>query len=578
MTLDIWLLLGAAIVIAAIASVRLAHRTGLPSLLIFLGFGLLLGPSGVGIPFENPQLAQQIGLSALAVILAEGGLTTNWSQVRRSVPLALVLATAGVTVSIVVVALVVQGLLGIDGSTALILGAVLASTDAAAVFSVLRRLPLPPRLAGVLEAESGFNDAPTVIAVVLLSSSSHSQATLGTFLLETSVELVIGAAVGLAVGPAGAYALRRVALPASGLYPIAVLALTFVSYGGAVLLHGSGFLAVYLTALILGNSRLPHRAATRGFAEGAAWLAQIGLFVMLGMLANVHEMPSTVIPALIIGTVLVLLARPLSVLVSSILGWFLRLGWVSWREQAFLSWAGLRGAVPRRARRTPTSLPSGRSRRPASPTGLKRRPAKPVMPVPATVRPAVAGLRRGCPTSVPGAGRVPDAGRASPSTRRPARLRPVPTCGRPPVRTPGPTVGPRRGLTLRRRRGRLPRRRWCRIVRSPRPAVVPFMSVVPKGSTSRRPSRPRRLPSRSTGPLVSPLRRAVMGSPRLPCGPRSGPSFSLWSGPWWRPLTGRPHRPPTSLCPLLRPLPRSWCPVRPMSGSPPPTRRWSPMP
>ncbi|MCF6471461.1 potassium/proton antiporter [Nonomuraea sp. MG754425] len=346
MTLDIWLLLGAAIVIAAIASVRLAHRTGLPSLLIFLGFGLLLGPSGVGIPFENPQLAQQIGLSALAVILAEGGLTTNWSQVRRSVPLALVLATAGVTVSIVVVALVVQGLLGIDGSTALILGAVLASTDAAAVFSVLRRLPLPPRLAGVLEAESGFNDAPTVIAVVLLSSSSHSQATLGTFLLETSVELVIGAAVGLAVGPAGAYALRRVALPASGLYPIAVLALTFVSYGGAVLLHGSGFLAVYLTALILGNSRLPHRAATRGFAEGAAWLAQIGLFVMLGMLANVHEMPSTVIPALIIGTVLVLLARPLSVLVSSILGWFLRLGWVSWREQAFLSWAGLRGAVP----------------------------------------------------------------------------------------------------------------------------------------------------------------------------------------------------------------------------------------
>ncbi|MEV0823622.1 potassium/proton antiporter [Nonomuraea rubra] len=346
MTLDLWLLVGAAIVIAAIASVRLAHRTGLPSLLIFLGFGLAVGPSGFGIPFESPQLAQQIGLSALAVILAEGGLTTNWSHVRRSVPLALVMATVGVAVSIVVLALLVQGILGIDGTTALILGAVLASTDAAAVFSVLRRLPLPPRLAGVLEAESGFNDAPTVIAVVLLSGASGSHATLGTFLLETSVELIIGAAVGLAVGPTGAYALRRVALPASGLYPIAVLALTFVSYGGAVLLHGSGFLAVYLTALILGNSRLPHRAATRGFAEGAAWLAQIGLFVMLGMLADVDEMPSAIVPGLITGTILVLLVRPLSVAASSALAWALRLGRVNWRDQAFLSWAGLRGAIP----------------------------------------------------------------------------------------------------------------------------------------------------------------------------------------------------------------------------------------
>ncbi|MEU6780385.1 potassium/proton antiporter [Nonomuraea angiospora] len=346
MTLDVWLLLGAAIVIAAIASVRVAHRTGLPSLLVFLGFGLVLGEAGFGIPFDNPQLAQQIGLTALALILAEGGLTTNWSHVRRSVPLAMILATVGVTVSIVVVALVVQALLGIDQTTALILGAVLASTDAAAVFSVLRRLPLPPRLAGVLEAESGFNDAPTVIAVMLLSGAGRSSASPGTFLLETSVELIIGAAVGLAVGPAGAYALRRVALPASGLYPLAVLSLTFVSYGGAVLIHGSGFLAVYLTALILGNSRLPHRAATRGFAEGAAWLAQIGLFVMLGLLASPKEMPSSIVPGLIAGTVLVLLARPLSVMVSSLLSWALRAGRVSWREQAFLSWAGLRGAIP----------------------------------------------------------------------------------------------------------------------------------------------------------------------------------------------------------------------------------------
>ncbi|GAA3112701.1 potassium/proton antiporter [Nonomuraea salmonea] len=346
MTLDVSLLIGAAVVIAAIASVRLVHRTGFPSLLVFLGFGLALELSGVGFPTENPQVAQQIGLWALAVILAEGGLTTNWSHVRRSVPLALVLATVGVAVSILIVAFAIKGPLGFDVKTALIVGAVLASTDAAAVFSVLRRLPLPPRLAGVLEAESGFNDAPTVIAVVLLTGASQASAGLGTFLLETALELVIGAAVGLAVGPAGAYALRHVALPASGLYPIAVLALTFVSYGGAVLLHGSGFLAVYLTGLILGNSHLPHRAATRSFAEGAAWLAQIGLFVMLGMLAHLEELPSAVVPGLIIGTVLALVARPLSVAVSSLLARVLRLDRVTWREQAFLSWAGLRGAVP----------------------------------------------------------------------------------------------------------------------------------------------------------------------------------------------------------------------------------------
>ncbi|MEU1728209.1 potassium/proton antiporter [Nonomuraea sp. NPDC005692] len=346
MTLDVWLLIGAGIVIAAIASVRIAHRSGLPSLLLFLALGLVLGASGFGAKLESPQAVQQIGLIALAVILAEGGLTTTWSHVRKSVPLALILATVGVTVSIVVVALAVQGLLGMDPTAALVLGAVLASTDAAAVFSVLRRLPLPTRLAGVLEAESGFNDAPTVIAVVLLSGASQRPASVGTFLLETAIELVIGAAVGLAVGPAGAYALRRVALPASGLYPIAVLALTFVSYGGAVLLHGSGFLAVYLTALILGNSRLPHRAATRGFAEGAAWLAQIGLFVMLGLLATPKELPSAIVPGVIAGSVLVMVARPLSVLVSSTVARVLRLDRVSWRDQAFLSWAGLRGAIP----------------------------------------------------------------------------------------------------------------------------------------------------------------------------------------------------------------------------------------
>jgi cell volume regulation protein A len=153
-------------------------------------------------------------------------------------------------------------------------------------------------------------------------------------------QLAVGAVLGLAAGLLGALALRRVALPASGLYPIAVLALIVAAYGAASLAHASGFLAVYVAAVVLGNARLPHGPATRGFAEGIAWLAQIGLFVMLGLLASPARLPGAVLPALVAGAALVLIARPAAVLVSTLP---LR---VPWRQQAFLSWAGLRGAVP----------------------------------------------------------------------------------------------------------------------------------------------------------------------------------------------------------------------------------------
>jgi cell volume regulation protein A len=337
--LSLVLLAGAAVVIAAIAAARIAHGVGLPSLLLFLGLGLALGESGLGIRFDNADLAQVIGLSGLVLILAEGGLTTRWAHARDAAPAALVLATIGVVVSIAVVGAAAHWMLSLDWRESLLLGAVLAPTDAAAVFAVLRKLPLPPRLGATLEAESGFNDAPAVLAVTLLSATgSHDGAALIFGLV--IYELVAGAAIGLALGWLSALALRRVALPASGLYPIAVLALIVASYGAASLAHASGFLAVYLCALVLGNARLPHRPATRGFAEGVAWLAQIGLFVMLGLLASPARLPAVILPALAAGAVLVLVARPLSVLISTLP---LR---VPWRQQAFLSWAGLRGAVP----------------------------------------------------------------------------------------------------------------------------------------------------------------------------------------------------------------------------------------
>ncbi|GAA4486304.1 potassium/proton antiporter [Actinoallomurus oryzae] len=338
MKLDLWLLLGSLVLITAIVAVRVAHRTGLPSLLLYLALGLLLGEAGFGIRFDDPALAETLGLAALILILAEGGLTTRWADVREGVPAALSLAIAGTAVSIAVVAAAAHWLIGAEWRNAVLLGAVLAPTDAAAVFSVLRRLPLPSRLSGVLEAESGFNDAPVIILVLALTAP-HVPSTL-RLAGELVAELIIGGVIGLVVGWIGAFALRRLALPASGLYPLAVLSLVIGAYGETSLIHGSGFLAVYVAALVLANSPLPHRPATRGFAEGLAWLAQIGLFIMLGLLASPSELPAQIWPALVCGFALVLVARPLSVLLSTpFLG-------LSWREKAFLSWAGLRGAVP----------------------------------------------------------------------------------------------------------------------------------------------------------------------------------------------------------------------------------------
>ncbi|HZE30455.1 MAG TPA: potassium/proton antiporter [Actinoallomurus sp.] len=338
MKLDLWLLLGSIVIITAIVAVRVAHRSGLPSLLLYLALGLLLGESGVGIQFDDPFVAETLGLAALVLILAEGGLTTRWSAVRAGVPAAISLSIVGSAVSIATVAVAAHWLIGADWRIATLLGAVLAPTDAAAVFSVLRRLPLPSRLSGTLEAESGFNDAPVIILVVALTAK-HSPTVPG-MAGELVAELAIGAVAGLLIGWLGAFALRRLALPASGLYPIAVLALVLGAYGAASMLHGSGFLATYISALLLGNSPLPHRPATRGFAEGLAWLAQIGLFIMLGLLASPSELPAQIAPALVCGLVLVFVARPLSVVLSTPFFGF------SWREKALLSWAGLRGAVP----------------------------------------------------------------------------------------------------------------------------------------------------------------------------------------------------------------------------------------
>ncbi len=337
------LLLGAAVVLVAIAAVRLSLTSGLPSLLLYLGLGLALGESGLGVQFDSEELTQVLGYSALVLILAEGGLTTRWSTVRHSLAPAALLSTVGVAVSVGVVGVAAHLLLDLPWTVALLVGAVLSSTDAAAVFSVLRRVPIHPRLAGVLEAESGLNDAPVVLLVVVLAEQAtgdHEPTAWYSLVGIAAFELVLGAVIGLAVGFAGAWGLRRLQLPSSALSSLAVVALTVAAYAAAATLHGSGFLAVYVAALVLGNAEMPHRLAVRGFAQALGWLAQIGLFVMLGLLASPGRLDQQLLPALGLGAVLLLVARPLSVAFS------MTAFRVPWRHQAFLSWAGLRGAVP----------------------------------------------------------------------------------------------------------------------------------------------------------------------------------------------------------------------------------------
>ena len=332
------LLVGALVVLAAALAVRASTRLGLPSLLVYLGLGVVLGESGVGLRFDDAELTRTLGICALVIILAEGGLTTRWSVVRDAVPRSVVLATVGVAVSIGVSGTAVVLALGVSWQTGMLLGAVVSSTDAAAVFATLRGLGLPRRVTATLELESGMNDAPVIIIVVLLSSDAA--VALPTAFGQLVYELLAGAAFGAALGWLGAAVLRRSALPVSGLYPLATVAFCVTAYAGADLAHASGFLAVYVAGLVLGNSHLPHRHATLGFAEGLAWLAQIGLFVLLGLLVSPARLLDVLVPAVVIGLALLLVARPVSVLVS------LLPFRVPLRQQAFVSWAGLRGAVP----------------------------------------------------------------------------------------------------------------------------------------------------------------------------------------------------------------------------------------
>lgn len=341
---DLALLVGAVVVLAAAWAARVGTRLGLPALLLFLLVGMLIGPIGFGVDFNDADLARGLGLAALVLILAEGGLSTKWSAIRPALAPAALLATVGSGVSIGLMTLFGHLALGLDWTVAALLGAATAPTDSAAVFSVLRGVPLPTRVRSALEGESGLNDAPTVLVVIALSGWEVGRAPQGGLpglAWHIGLELVGGILAGLIVGWVAVRVSRRISLPSSGLYAISALAWSVLAYGLAVGAGVSGFAAVYVASVVIGNGDLPYSHATRSFAEGVGWMSQIGLFVMLGLLANPDRLTwASVGEGVVAGLFLTLVARPLAVAVST--PWF---GFTV-REQAFLSWAGLRGAVP----------------------------------------------------------------------------------------------------------------------------------------------------------------------------------------------------------------------------------------
>ena len=334
------LLAGAVLLLAVVAAVA-TQRLRLPLLITFLGLGMLLGSEGLGgIDFSDAELARWIGIAGLVLILFEGGLTTRWGDLRPVLGPTLVLSTVGVAVTAAVAGVAAYFLFDLRFRNALLLGAIVGPTDAAAVFATLRGTMLRRRLASLLTAESGAND-PAAVALTLgliawVETAGYGADDLVLLLVR---ELGLGLAIGLALGVAVRY-LPRLPGELASFAPVASLGIAAVAYGIPASLHASGFLSVYIVGLFFGNTPTPLRQTIVSFHEGLAYLSQVVLFIVLGLLVFPSRLGPVAWSAVGLTAVLILVARPLAVAVAVSPFRY------SWREQMFVSWAGLRGAVP----------------------------------------------------------------------------------------------------------------------------------------------------------------------------------------------------------------------------------------
>jgi cell volume regulation protein A len=337
-----FILAAGALLALGLGASLLAGRLRIPGLVLFLGLGMLVGSDGLGlIAFTDYKLARTIGIIALALILFEGGLAAGLQEIRPVLGSALSLALLGTLVTAVVTGLAASWLLGLTTLEGLLIGATVSATDGAAIFALLRGSTLKRRLARTLEGEAGMNDPVAVLLVLgFIEWIKRPDYGVGDMVVLFVQQLGIGAVAGIAVGWVAVLAFRRAKLATAGLYPVASLAVVAIAFGAADVLHGSGFLAVYLAGLMMGSSPLPARQTVSAFHDGLAWVAQLAMFLTLGLLVFPSQLGDIVLQGTLLALVLVFVARPLAVLVATAFA-PLTLG-----DRAVLGWAGLRGAVP----------------------------------------------------------------------------------------------------------------------------------------------------------------------------------------------------------------------------------------
>jgi cell volume regulation protein A len=336
------LLVTGSLLTAGLTVSLLAGRLRVPGLVLVLGLGMAIGSDGLGwIAFNDYELARKIGVVALVLILFEGGLAAGWTEIRPVLGPAVSLAVAGTIATALIAGAVAAWLFGLPLTQGLLLGSILASTDGAAVFAVLRGSTLRRRLARTLEGEAGLNDPIAVVLVLGFIAWATKPHYGGLDMLALFArELSIGAAVGAVTAVLVVLALRYVRLPSSGLYPVASVAFAALSYGAADALHGSGFLAVYMTGLAIGSVPSPAQRTIATFHDGLAWVAQLAMFLVLGLLVFPSQLGSVAVKGTVLAIVIALVARPLATVLATAFHRFTA------AEQAVLGWAGLRGAVP----------------------------------------------------------------------------------------------------------------------------------------------------------------------------------------------------------------------------------------
>ena len=336
------ILVGGALLAAGIAASLVAGRLRVPGLLLFLGVGMLIGSEGTGwIPFDDYELARRIGIIALALILFEGGLTAGFQEIRPVLYPAVSLAVVGTAATAALTALVAAPLFDLSTKEALLVGAILSATDGAAIFSLLRASTLRRKVAKTLEAESGMNDPVAVLLVlVLIEVIQEPDYAAIDILVRFGTELGVGAVVGMGIGWGAVQAFRRVELATPGLYPVASIAVAALAFGLADELHGSGFLSVYLAGLMLGTTRVPAKRTIIAFHEGVAWVAQISMFLVLGLLVFPSQLVDVAVQGTVLALALAIFARPVATFIATAITRF------TLAERVILGWAGLRGAIP----------------------------------------------------------------------------------------------------------------------------------------------------------------------------------------------------------------------------------------